>query len=273
MDEVNKGGMFMVSQEEAKDLNEKGFGVHHVVNKLDWSKVTKTSGRKIENIIGVRFWTCESDDLSKEEQIKAYNNFLTPTLLVESKKSIHAYWEATDGRLESYRTIQLGLARLFGGDKNLQNPAHTLRSPGFLHWKDPKDPFWVHTIFRSDRKYSERMFISTLDRKLGGDLFKTTKKKQNNKRLPVEHGSFWQKLEAMNQGELLERMSGFQGETIEIKNNQVWVNGRQSRAWIDDQGMLGGEWGPCVYGWIRYFGYSKQQAIEVLKSYFPELGD
>lgn len=272
MDEVNKGGMFMVSNAEASEMNERGFGVHHVVNKLDWSKVTKTTGRKIENIQAIRFWTCESDELSKDDQAKAFNDFLTPTAIVESKRSLHAYWEAVDGTLENYRAIQLGLAEIFNGDRNLQNPAHTLRTPGFLHWKDPKDPFWVHTVFKSDRKYTEKGFIEAIERKLGHSIFEKKKKKKKKDFNPGE-GSFWEKLERANQGELLERMSGFQGETIEIKKNQVWVNGKQSKAWIDSDGMLGGEHGPTVYGWVRYFGYSKDQAIDILKGYFPELGD
>lgn len=258
----------MVSEDEAKVLNKKGFGIFHTVNDFDWTKVSKFKGRSVENVTRILFWTAESDHLDKKRQIKKANEFLPPTVVVESKNSMHFYWQAVDGTLENYKKIQLKLAELFEGDTSLQHPAHTLRAPGYYHWKNPDDPFLVQRVhFCQDDIYAEKFMLRVLERRAPTKA--PTKKQQ--KSLSFDGDGFWQRLDAMNQGELLQRMSGFEGETIEVIGRQIFVNGEKCNAWIDEEGRLGGHHGPTVYGWIRYFGHSKQRAIEILKNYFPEL--
>lgn len=271
MNEIKKSGMICVEESEAKSLNQDGWGIFHCVNELDWSKVSRDKGRQIKNILAVNYWTCETDNKSKDEQLKAFNDFLTPSLLIESKRSIHAYWAAVDAHIGNYKDIQLALAKVFSGDRSLQNLAHTLRTPGFYHWKDPQDPFLVKKIYESSGRYSESSFVTALEHRLGKNVFR--KAKRSHDALDFQGTGIWEKLNNLNQGELLLRMNGFQGEQIEIRGNQVFVDGQKANAWIDERGMLGGYHGPTVYGWIRYFGFSKKESIQILKSYFPELED
>ena len=104
----------------------KTHGVYFVVN---------SGGRKDADI--ARFNACfaESDNLSIGEQYERLSRFaLSPSVMVQTKKSVHAYWLLEENCTESdWREIQIRLIAFFGGDDKLKNPSRVMRLPHFNH--------------------------------------------------------------------------------------------------------------------------------------------
>ena len=271
--------MFRVSNEEAREINLKGFGVFHAVNEFHWERIQKNGkGRTIENISKINYWTVESDSLSIDEQLEKINDFCSPTQVIRSKKSLHVYWGALNGTLEAYRTIQEGLCKIFCGDAALKNPAQVLRAPGFYHMKNPNDPFLVESIFKRDIAYKQESLYYLLERR--GALEK--KKPVAKKITTIATGDgFFSRLDSLNQGDVLLALNGkLSGDLIELKrgsgrNKNIWVNGKSTEAFVDAEGKIGSSkgGGPTALQWVKYYGYSTKDAIEILKQTIPTLGE
>ena len=76
------------------------------------------------------------DDDSFEEQLRKLNEFpLEPSILIRTRKSLHAYWLLTDGEMKYFRELQQRLAQHFGSDSTMQNESRVLRLYGFDHCK------------------------------------------------------------------------------------------------------------------------------------------
>ena len=130
------------------EKNNEGYGIHFVVN---------SGGQRDENITRINAHFVESDTLSKEKQLENINKFpLEPSILIESRKSIHAYWLIENGDLDKFREIQTRLAQYFNSDNQLSNLSKTLRLPTFHHNK--KDPFLVECI-----KYNPKLIYTQVE--------------------------------------------------------------------------------------------------------------
>jgi putative DNA primase/helicase len=123
--------------------------------------VVNSGGDKDRDISKFNAVFCESDNLSLEEQHTQLDaSPLLPSLRVETKKSVHAYWLLEDGCSESdWREIQLGLISRFNSDPAIKNPARTMRLPGFNHISVNENAELqykrVHIIeFHPDRRYT-----------------------------------------------------------------------------------------------------------------------
>ncbi|HET8542093.1 MAG TPA: AAA family ATPase [Anaeromyxobacter sp.] len=67
-----------------------------------------------------------------------------PSIVVESKNGIHAYWKLAAGEpLDGFTAAQVALAGRFGTDRAVKDLPRVLRVPGFLHMKEPSAPFMV----------------------------------------------------------------------------------------------------------------------------------
>jgi hypothetical protein len=75
------------------------------------------------------------DEKSIEEQHKIYDSApLQPSIRVETKKSVHAYYLTKDDVPgASWREIQERLIHFFGGDVKIKNPSRVMRLPYFAH--------------------------------------------------------------------------------------------------------------------------------------------
>ncbi|MEK6300541.1 MAG: hypothetical protein AABO41_07455 [Acidobacteriota bacterium] len=106
-------------------LNE-GRGLYFVVN---------SGGDKDKDITRFNAAFCEADNLSLAEQHALLDAFpLPPSIRVETKKSVHAYWLFSDECTETdWRDIQLRLIQWFKSDSSIKNPSRTMRLPGFNH--------------------------------------------------------------------------------------------------------------------------------------------
>ena len=133
--------------------NEANRGIFFVVNSGG------NSDRKI-NKINAQFFEC--DTLSLEDQMENISKFpLEPSIIVQTKKSLHVYFLIKDGKVEKFREIQKKLAKHFKGDGSCINESRVMRVPGFYHCKE--EPIRVKCI-----KFNPNLFYTQED--LGREL-------------------------------------------------------------------------------------------------------
>ena len=118
--------------DELTQLNKKGAGVFVTVN------CTDLKGRTKKNIIGLRALFVDNDT----GPLPALK--LKPSMVVSSKNGEHAYWVLNEGQpIERFTDGQKTLIHHLNTDKSVHDLPRVMRLPGFLHIKDPNDPFLV----------------------------------------------------------------------------------------------------------------------------------
>lgn len=128
--------------------NEANRGIFFVVNSGG------NSDRKI-NKINAQFFEC--DTLSLEDQMENISKFpLEPSIIVQTKKSLHVYFLIKNGKVEKFRDIQKKLAKHFNGDGSCINESRVMRVPGFYHCKE--EPVRVKCI-----KFNPNLFYTQED--------------------------------------------------------------------------------------------------------------
>lgn len=128
--------------------NEANRGIFFVVNSGG------NSDRRI-NKINAQFFEC--DTLSLEEQMENISKFsLEPSIIVQTKKSLHVYFLIKNGKVEKFREIQKKLAKHFNGDGSCINESRVMRVPGFYHCKE--EPVRVKCI-----KFNPNLFYTQED--------------------------------------------------------------------------------------------------------------
>jgi len=88
-----------------------------------------------ESIVRFNAWFAEDDKRSIEEQLQRLATApLRPSILIVTKKSVHAYWLAAPGCTEAeWRGIQCRLIAYFGSDPTISNPSRVMRLPYLNH--------------------------------------------------------------------------------------------------------------------------------------------
>ncbi len=138
-------------------LNEAGAGVFVMVNAGDGK------GRTEKNVQALR--ALFIDDDSGELEPAALE--LAPSIVVRSKKGLHAYWRLRPGEsLKNFQVAQAALASKLGTDEKVKDLPHVMRVPGSLHRKDP-EPFLVEVIQTSDVAYSVAEVLEGFGASLG----------------------------------------------------------------------------------------------------------
>ncbi|WP_368235829.1 DNA primase family protein [Clostridium perfringens] len=141
--------------------NEANRGIFFVVNSGG------NSDRKI-NKINAQFFEC--DTLSLEDQMENISKFpLEPSIIVQTKKSLHVYFLIKNGKVEKFRDIQKKLAKHFNGDGSCINESRVMRVPGFYHCKEEPvrvkcikfnpNLFYTQEDLERELSYSESKFI------------------------------------------------------------------------------------------------------------------
>lgn len=124
------------------ELNKKR-GIYFVVNEGGGSD-------RLINRINACF--CEIDDIPLIEQHDLYDNApFPPSIRVETRKSVHAYWLLNEPILANeFVILQKGLIKFFNSDKGICNPARLMRLPFFKHvaWDNEfiYQPVVIHTF-------------------------------------------------------------------------------------------------------------------------------
>lgn len=136
-------GTFDQVKEELVELNRKGAGIFVTVNKTD------DEGRKAENIIALRALFADKD----EGDLPALK--IEPSMLVQSKRGLQPYFVLVQNEsLDKFTPAQAALAAHLASDPKIKDLCRVMRLPGFLHLKEPSDPFLVRLVSVSDKKYS-----------------------------------------------------------------------------------------------------------------------
>lgn len=124
---VTRGGL-EVDQSLADKLVKwnKRAGVYFVVN---------AGGDEDKDINRYTAWFAEDDERSVEEQLQRLAAApLRPSVLIVTRRSVHAYWLAAPGCTEAqWRELQLRLLAYFDSDNSIKNPSRVMRLPFFNH--------------------------------------------------------------------------------------------------------------------------------------------
>ena len=157
-----------------KDYNQKNRGIFFVVN---------SGGHEDKEITRINAQFVENDSIPLEKQYQNHRAFpLEPSLIVKTKKSLHAYWLIQDGDVAKFRSVQAKLANYFSGDKSIVNESRVLRLPGFDHRKG--DPVRVTCIkYNPELRYTQEQLLNSLPR---GDTREETKPKLQGKHQGIE---------------------------------------------------------------------------------------
>lgn len=276
-DKEGKGGAFRIHRNDAKNWNEKGYGIFHTVQEF-------FGPRCIKKLVYINAWAVDIDPNkdgkpTKDEMMVRIREGLPPTMLIESKNGYHVYWKSTDATQENWRAIvQNRLVPFYHADKRAKDLARILRIPGFYHMKNPNDPFMVKTLYLSKTQYSEREMFQYYK-----DLETPKKQKKLHNRTRKEFpqdGSFWDKVWSLDCEMALETLSGTPhvgGETYEFKMNasgtkNIYVNDKSTSCWIDTEGRIGSmdNGGPTVAQWLNYFHKDYTKTIQIIKEVFPQ---
>ena len=154
-----KFGAFPILEPDAAARNNEGYGIYFTPNDF-------AGARKKENITQINSWIADIDAGTKPEQMTRIDKLIMrPSMIIESKRGYHLYWQAADATLENYRIVQEGIIEKTGADAAVKDPARLMRTPGYWHKKDKDNPFLIKTIFRSDDKYTEKEMLYAFERK------------------------------------------------------------------------------------------------------------
>lgn len=268
-------GMIPTPAAELREWNGRGFGIFCAVQKFK-------GPRRIENLERIRAWCCDIDSGTKAAQVERIKKSpLKPSSVVETKAGHHVYFRAAEGTQERYRQITTRLVEFFGADPNARDLARVLRVPGYLHLKDPTDPFLVKHVWGPyPATYTEREMIACFPPSREELEPRAPKPTQP---LDVRGSGFWDRVFDLDCGEALLRLSGHRavnGETYKLRpmsngNRNVLVNGKSTSCWVDRNGRIGSHsrGGPSILRWLQWFNLSTAEAAEVIKEVFPEVAN
>lgn len=280
-----------VTRADAKYWNEQGYGIFCTVNTFD-------GPRRKENLKSINAWAIDIDSGTKREQRdRLLSSPLVPSLIVETKRGYQAYWIARGAKAEHWNAIVLErLVPYFGADANARDVCRILRVPGFMHVKDPTDPFLVRVAWKHEVAYTERQIAQSFawvpDKKHQRDAHDAQRRaaeleiREAARANAIAAGltpteSLWDAIYALDCEEGLRRLSGSSvvgGEQYTFRrtgkgNLNIFVDGKGSPCFIDADKRIGSPsgGGPTLIQWIRWFGRSYRDAIDALKEAFPQL--
>lgn len=270
-------GVMAIDEDDADRWNRQGFGVFWSVNEFN-------GARRIENLAKINAWAVDMDEGTKSEQRdRILRSPLVPSMIVETKRGFQVYWNAKDGRGENWNAIVLDrLVPFFGADKNARDLARILRVPGYLHLKDPANPFRVRLVNEHRVSYTQQQIgraFPDCGSERRAKLEPTRIRKEQA--VPSAGEGFWDAVARLDCEEGLARLSGHPacgGEQFTFRRNanggkNILVDGKGSSAWIDKNGKIGSlsEGGPTIAQWLRWYGNSYGEAAKVIKHLFPQL--
>ena len=284
-----------VERAEAKRWNtpELGFGIFATVNSFD-------GPRRKEHLAHINAWAVDMDEGTKcEQHARLQSSPLIPSLIVETKRGYQAYWVAKDGKAEHWNAIVLErLVPHFGSDANARDLCRILRVPGFLHLKDPSDPFLVRAVWKHGVAYSEHQVAEAFhwvpnraehERHLReAQRAAESEAREKARQAAIAQGlvpteTLWEAIWNLDCEDGLLRLSGHWavgGEQYTFRhtsrgNLNLFVDGKSSSCFIDGNKKIGSldGGGPTLVQWLRWFKHPWPTVIAVLKDIYPHLAD
>jgi hypothetical protein len=280
-----------VSREEANAWNtpERGMGIFWTVNTFE------NAVRRKEHLVRINAWAIDMDEGTKDEMAaKLRRSPLVPTAIVETKRGYQAYWAAKDGQAAHWNALVLErLVPHFGSDKNARDLCRILRAPGFLHLKDPANPFKCRTVWKHEVAYTERQLADAFawspnlaEHKRAHEAAKRAEQAKAPRPSSPDAGmseSLWEAIYRLNARDTLERLSGHWavgGESYSFRQNSngkanLFVGGKGTSCFVDENGHIGSlsGGGPTPAQWLKWYGHDWKRVIEILKEVHPHLAD
>lgn len=262
------------------DLNKRWCGIFFSVNSMiEWT-------RKIETVTKVNSWICEIDWISKELQRKMVENCpLQPSLIIESKSSLHLYWFAKDWTKEKWYDICNGLRNYFDWDPAVVDISRVLRVPWFEHCKNPDDRFMIQIVWGNSTIYTEEEMIAKYpDKRSVTEIKNSMIQKEQTAKRDMWWDYFWDRVKQMNAENMLEEISGHKfvnGEYITFVNNSDWTkqicaNGISTGCWIRTDGSIWSKTNGWPHWTNRVFRYNNcdgRQLAQWIRETHPEMCD
>ncbi len=126
----------------------------------------------------------EIADLKKGYFQNLINLQLQPTVIIETKRGFQPMWFLQKGTItdnQQFETLQKMMQEKLGTDPQAIGAERVYRLPGFYHWKDVNDPFFIRLVHVD---YTKRYTKDELIHKYGGKKkFTSVKKKHTTGRL------------------------------------------------------------------------------------------
>ena len=266
-------GAIQIDPSEAKDWNEKGYGIFKTVNSF-------RGARRNENLVGINAWAIDMDGGDKNAQLERIKSGLVPTLVVETKNGYHVYFAAKDATAKNFKSIMVDrLVPFYKADPRAKDLARILRAPGFLHQKNPAAPFLVKKVWEAKISYFEKDLLAFFPD--ANEEARTLGSKSMEKCVPGSSSEFWDVVYNMDCMEALQRVSGHECvgfETYEFRSTSrgafnIFVNGKSSSCWVDAEGRIGStdNGGPTIAMWINWFHKDWSKTVGYMKEIFKEL--
>lgn len=252
----------LIHKDEARDYNNRLYGIFQEVNSFN-------GPRSNDNILYINYWYAEMDGGDKADQLNRIRQLqIYPSMVIESKNGYHIYFKAQDATKENYKTIQDGIGKQIGGDPQVRDLARILRSPGFYHWKDKNDPFYVKEIMRFDVSYREKEMLYFFP------LKQEPVSVDNPKDIVYTQDDLTEFLNALDHEYALTKLSGtsyVNYETYTFKpvsggHLNIIVNGKSTNCFIDTDKKIGAiPGGPTLFQWLRYYNHSDKECYRIIK--------
>ncbi|MEG0897353.1 MAG: phage/plasmid primase, P4 family, partial [Ruthenibacterium sp.] len=146
-------GKYKTIEKTLTQHNDLNRGIFFVVN---------SGGHDDNSITRINAQFVECDDATFAEQQQRIDAFpLPPSMIIQTRKSLHTYWFMKDATVAKFRGIQKQLVQQFSGDPMCVNESRVMRLPGFNHCK--ADPVMVECIsFHPERRYTQAQLSDAL---------------------------------------------------------------------------------------------------------------
>jgi Protein of unknown function (DUF3987) len=139
--------------EYLKKQNAQGYGIYLIPNH---------GGQKDEEIECCPAVFFEIDGIPKNEQIKRIKRLaIEPSLIIETRKSLHVYYRISDDSVGGWRKLQQRLIQLMDSDPAIHNESRLMRLAGFDHQKKGCAPYPI-TITSLTGQIHERSLFEKL---------------------------------------------------------------------------------------------------------------
>jgi KaiC/GvpD/RAD55 family RecA-like ATPase len=140
------------------DKQANGYGIFNLVNR---SRLPDR--RQAADIASIRAIWMDLDGFADMPKMP-----LDPTMVVKTKHGYHVYYvlDTPSHDIEWGVGMNRTLCQKYGGDANAADACRVLRVPGFLHLKDPANPFMVELIEDCGKLYSTAHLEDSLGRPL-----------------------------------------------------------------------------------------------------------
>lgn len=156
------------SDAQIQAVRDKAGAIYFVPNELGHTLNHAGHFRDKTNVVAFNAFFMDFDDRTKPEQMTRIRSIgFTPSAIVESGNGYHVYFEFEEPAVlepAAWSAVQTGLAKRFGGDTAVSDPARLMRLPGSYHTKDGSTPVLVHILEKNEVLYSPQTFIDLYPR-------------------------------------------------------------------------------------------------------------